>query len=219
MNGVVIFRLCAAFLTGSYLEATTGHAAEYAAEYEAANQQFLKVIRFGRLKNIQVAFSKRDVDINYQEKVFKNTPLIEILFNKALKESEDPEEFKKTLEWLLDQGADPNLPNNQGRTALIEAATHNFSNAIDVLSEYKADLDEQDLSEYTALMHAITFNHYEAAEILLKKNADVNKKQHRGLTALDLALQKPSSGKEHKKLITLLKKYKAKTGKELTKKE
>lgn len=219
MNRTNIFRLFSVFFVSLYLTPTTGPAAEYAADYEAANQQFLKVIRFGRLKNIQAAFTKRDVEINYQEKMFKNTPLIEVLFNNVLKESEDPEEFNTTIKWLLDQGANPNQPNKHGRTPLIEAATHNFAEVIDLLVHYKADLDAQDLSECTALMHAVTFNHYKAAERLLKKGANVNKTQHRGLTALDIVLQKTSTRKENKELITLLKKYKAKKSKELTKKQ
>ncbi|XP_006177557.2 LOW QUALITY PROTEIN: ankyrin repeat domain-containing protein 7 [Camelus ferus] len=95
---------------------------------------------------------------------------------------------------LLEHGADPNLVDLDGNTALHYAACHPSISLVEKLLEHKANLEAQNKDGYTPLLLAITENNAEMVEFLLKRGADVNAADKNQRTALMIALSdEPSS--------------------------
>jgi hypothetical protein len=97
---------------------------------------------------------------------------------------------------LLENGADIDLQNNWGETALIRAivrkntdAAKNKTNLVQLLIEKGASIDIQDASGKTALMHAIEKKDKLCIALLLKHNARLDLKNKMGINALYIAEQ------------------------------
>ncbi len=89
---------------------------------------------------------------------------------------------------LLEEGANPNVQNPRGRTALMYAGTNGQTLALRKLLEKGADPHViSHASGTTAVMAAVFFGDPEAIRLLLTKGVDVNIKNKKGQTALDLA--------------------------------
>ena len=105
------------------------------------------------------------------------------------------ESTKKTVQMLLENGADPNLKNNAGWTALMLAArncgTESTENIVQMLLENGADPNLKNNNGWTALMHAARYCGEESTEntvkMLLENGADPDVKNNKGFTALFLA--------------------------------
>lgn len=71
-----------------------------------------------------------------------------------------------TMRVLLDHGADINVRNRQGRTALSWAAQYGFLASLKLFLERGADANSRDKEGQTPLDWAVTMGHSEVAEIL-----------------------------------------------------
>ncbi|MBV5328713.1 MAG: ankyrin repeat domain-containing protein [Chlorobium sp.] len=71
---------------------------------------------------------------------------------------------------LLESGADPNKPNNKGKTALIHAAESDRIDLIQVLLLFGAKVEHRDNQGLTALDHARIDNRQRVIDVLLKNN-------------------------------------------------
>ncbi|KAK9872192.1 hypothetical protein WA026_016245 [Henosepilachna vigintioctopunctata] len=93
---------------------------------------------------------------------------------------------------FLEEGADPNIPNYLGRTALHFATSYlegvHYDEYIRLLLQYKANMQLKDITGHTPLHLAILKGHLSAVTILLQNGADINNKNLAGYTELDLAI-------------------------------
>ena len=90
------------------------------------------------------------------------------------------------LKTLIDRGANLNLQDNRGRTAIMIAASYDNKEAAQLLAN-SADLNLQNKQGETALMLAAEGNNFEITQILLDHRADKTIKDASGKTASDLA--------------------------------
>ena len=76
-----------------------------------------------------------------------------------------------TVTLLLDRGADINVKDNDGRTALITAASGGMTDVVRVLLQRGADMDVEDHLGRTAGMYAATANREEIAALFKEARA------------------------------------------------
>ncbi|MDD9901902.1 MAG: ankyrin repeat domain-containing protein [Alphaproteobacteria bacterium] len=88
---------------------------------------------------------------------------------------------------LIDAGADVNVKNKHGRTALMEAVEHNQVNFVEKLLLKGADVNACDTIGVTSLMYAAAAGYLEITRFLLEKGADVEAVSKVGSTAADYA--------------------------------
>jgi ankyrin repeat protein len=100
---------------------------------------------------------------------------------------------------LLTNGADVNLANNNGATALMIAAESGHKDIVELLLGKGADVNKPTTDGWTALMIAAQNGHKDIVELLVNKVDDVNLANNNGNTALMIAAQ---SG--HKEIMELL---------------
>lgn len=77
--------------------------------------------------------------------------------------------------FLLQKGADPNYPADDGTTPLIAAARIGFVDAVDWLLTKGADVNGTNRMGETALIAAVQQRHEPVVELLLEKGADPDK--------------------------------------------
>ncbi len=95
---------------------------------------------------------------------------------------------------LLRRGANPNVHDPRGRTALMYAGSAGQTKVMRRLVEKGADVHAKMLKERTtALMAAVSFGDPAAIRLLLSRGADVNAKNTKGETALALAHRRLST--------------------------
>ncbi len=87
--------------------------------------------------------------------------------------------FKESanVKLLLDRGANPNLQDLHGKTALTEAIKTRNEDIVKLLLENGADVNLQDSFGHTALMQATEGNNKKIVELLLKHGANVRIEQ------------------------------------------
>ena len=93
----------------------------------------------------------------------------------------------KEIEVLIQQGADVNIKNKDGNTALIIASEKGSLDLVNMLLENGADVQQKDGRGWTALMWASSCRNKEIVEMLISKGADINAKSQEGNTALMFA--------------------------------
>ena len=86
------------------------------------------------------------------------------------------------VHFLLENGADPNLADSHGRTALIAAAEQNQLPNLALLLAHGVKIDEQDNRGFTALRCATEYNHVAAARLLIDSSANLNIRDNHGLS-------------------------------------
>jgi ankyrin repeat protein len=104
--------------------------------------------------------------------------------------------YLRVIHTLLDGGADPNLPDLMGNTALLYLTSSQYSQLswVNALLDNQAELDPQDqLRGYSALMHAVENDAIEIVDALIQAGAKVNLQNKRGDTALMLAVKNNNS--------------------------
>jgi ankyrin repeat protein len=90
------------------------------------------------------------------------------------------------VELLITQGAAVNLRNNEGRTALMYAATNGDAPAVNALLRSGASVNIADNNGETAVIKAATNScNEETVKALLSAGADLNARDHKGRNALD----------------------------------
>lgn len=95
---------------------------------------------------------------------------------------------------LLRRGANPNVHDPRGRTALMYAGSAGQTKVMGRLLERGADVHAKMRKEgTTALMAAVTFGDPEAIRLLLSRGAEANAKNTKGETALALAHRRLST--------------------------
>ena len=85
---------------------------------------------------------------------------------------------------LLEAGADKNLADNDGSTALMMAAVQGHATVLRLLLEAGADKNLADNDGSTALMMAARGGHADVMRLLLEAFADANLANNQGTTAL-----------------------------------
>ena len=98
-----------------------------------------------------------------------------------------PDLNMKSIDLLLQEGADVNNADDDGRRPLHYAAGHENTDHVQKLIDAGADVNVKDSSRETPLMRAAFFGRKEAIELLLKTGCEVNCQDNRGLTALFVA--------------------------------
>ena len=93
--------------------------------------------------------------------------------------------YLEIIKVLLDNGADINVKNNEGKTVLHLASSSGRHEVVKVLLDNKgADIDAKDNQGRTALMVASVWNDFEIVTSLVDKGAEINAKDKDGKTAL-----------------------------------
>ncbi len=112
---------------------------------------------------------------------------------------------KKHFDELIELGADVNIKDKNGRTALMLASSVSKIEIVKKLVNNYADLNIQDNFGWTALMLASYYSQYETCRFLLEIDCDTELTTHTGLTALDIAKKHGKSSivmlLEHNKLF------------------
>ncbi len=118
------------------------------------------------------------------------------------------EEGTSEIVWdLINAGAKIDLVDEDGDTALMEAAlVHNLS-VLNTLLEAGAKVDHRNQAGQTALMNAATSGHLANVRALIRAGADMNARDEAGKTVLDYAIEN-----NQEKVIKLLQSYGAVEG-------
>ncbi|PGH09567.1 hypothetical protein GX51_00673 [Blastomyces parvus] len=101
-----------------------------------------------------------------------------------------PRSDQQMLRFLLERGADVNIQDHKGCTALSLAARRDDLPAVRLLLEQGADVNIQDREGYTALSLAAWKGDLPVIKLLLKQGANVNIQDREGCTALSLAVRR-----------------------------
>ncbi|XP_072713221.1 double zinc ribbon and ankyrin repeat-containing protein 1 isoform X2 [Ciconia boyciana] len=149
----------------------------------------------------QTSFGKEDHNLFHSRGKIKRTK------SRTLTEKEDklPPESRQLLdelgpkgkgrivlvEQMLSKGADPNCISDKDRPALTVAVLNKHAEAISLLVQKGADIDQQSgLDNNTALHEAVLLGleGEECIRVLLRCNASIKKKNAKGQSAYDLAV-------------------------------
>ena len=87
---------------------------------------------------------------------------------------------------LLDAGADINIQDKFGETALMRAAAWGHTGVMELLIRAGAEIDRPNKYGWTALMVAAAWGHTGVMELLIRAGADPGIKNNEGRTAIDL---------------------------------
>ena len=89
--------------------------------------------------------------------------------------------------WLLQEGANPNLADNSGRTPLLVATEIGFIDAVEVLLRRGAQVDVANRAGETPLISAVLTRNIALMEVLLEGGADPDRTDNTGRSARDHA--------------------------------
>ena len=107
----------------------------------------------------------------------------------------------------LQENADVNVQTKGGRTALMIAVGHGYTELVELLLQHRADVNRMSKYDYTALHEAVESGQFTIAKILLEHCANVDSKSEHGKSPLLLAVL----GRQLD-LVRLLLEHKASTG-------
>ncbi len=95
---------------------------------------------------------------------------------------------QETVEQLLADGADPNVLNEYGESALLVSIVNERPQYLPILIEYGADPNLQDDYGWTPLMSAVVTGDLESGKLLLEAGADPTLKDSDEMSAIDYAV-------------------------------
>ena len=105
---------------------------------------------------------------------------------------------RRDLTWtkfLLQEGANPNIADNSGRTPLIAAAQIGFIEGVEELVKAGARVDTANETGETPLIAAVHARNIELIEVLMNAGADPDRADNAGRTARDYATMPGVSGR------------------------
>ena len=105
---------------------------------------------------------------------------------------------------LLDQGADINIQNNDGWTALMAAASNGYGGIVAALLNLGADIEARSNDGNTAFAIAVKSEKIEIIKILHNHNANVNTQDNNGHTPIMIAAMKAIQTKDNTIVENLL---------------
>jgi ankyrin repeat protein len=82
-------------------------------------------------------------------------------------------DFRSIRNYLIEKGANLDLPNVNKETPLIAAVVHSQINSVKVLLDYKVDLEKKDMNGDTALHIALNNSNDEIALVLIRQGANI----------------------------------------------
>ena len=106
----------------------------------------------------------------------------------------DKGEHPEKIQALLELGADVNVRDYKGKTALHRAATAGFLASMEVLLANGADINAADLQGDTPLFDAIRAGRVEAVALLLERGADAGAGNRRGVSIVSMAKRMRKKG-------------------------
>ena len=147
-------------------------------ERELLNNDLLNRVVFGSHRSVRELLEK-GVDVNYQRENDGWTALIRASYFSY------SNNFRiDIIRLLIEYGANVNLQDKDGYTALVFASYNGHTEAVKLLLANGADPDLQDNNRRTALMYASHNGHIEIVKLLLAAGAKVNLQDDRDYTAL-----------------------------------
>lgn len=130
-------------------------------------------------KNVICYLVDNGVDINAQDKCLDTALLIASRFGR-----------KSAMTELLYLGADPNIKNSAGMTALHEVAWMSSNlNLVYYFKLHNADINAQDVNLDTPLHYAVNYGNHRMIQAFSRNGADPNLTNNQGMTALHCAVQ------------------------------
>lgn len=106
----------------------------------------------------------------------------------------DKGEHPEQIQALLELGADVNVRDYKGKTALHRAATAGFLASMEVLLAHGAAIDAADEKGETPLYDAVRAGRVEAVALLLERGADPAAENHKGDTPVSLGSRMRKKG-------------------------
>ncbi|GBG30492.1 Ankyrin repeat and protein kinase domain-containing protein 1 [Hondaea fermentalgiana] len=140
----------------------------------------------GDLNSVKSALQRNPNLLNMRMTAANSTPLIFSLHKRSGGQ-------RRIALWLIENGADLNLQNDLGWTALMTACRYNQPEAAEALIKRRVDINLQNDNGWTALMYACRHNQPNIARILIECGAILDAKNKEGWTALMLACQQPAA--------------------------
>ncbi len=101
---------------------------------------------------------------------------------------------KEVFDYFLNSGIDVNIKDQNGQTALMNAASRNKLEIVEFLIKRGADVQLKDIERNTAIMNAIKTNSAEVAQLLLEKGSDPNVRDKHGNGLIHHLVHSSSSG-------------------------
>ena len=111
-------------------------------------------------------------------------------------------EYRECINSLVVKGADLDLQNSEGKTALLMACQQGYHENVAFLLQKGASMNLRDNKGKTALITACQQGYHESVAVLLEKGANMNLQDNEGKTALIMACQRG----HHEIVIILLQK-------------
>lgn len=146
------------------------------------NEDLKLAIRNGDVDGLAQALGN-GADPNKRYPYVNSTPLIETLNNST------GEDTKQMVQMLINYGAEVNVTDPLGQTALHYAMAPFNEEALKILLDNGAFVDAQNQYGLTPLMMAVVDDNVPAVQALLEGGADIRLTNNDGRTALDMALQ------------------------------
>ncbi len=143
-----------------------------------SDEDFVNLCEDGDAKKVEEALK---LGANANAKKENCTALTWILYKGVILSSVKFIELIKTIELLLDNGADANAKGYLGMNALTWVTAHSNIKAVELLLRHGADVNAKNDGGTTALMWATNSG---IVELLLDNGADVNAKANNGETPL-----------------------------------
>jgi ankyrin repeat protein len=96
---------------------------------------------------------------------------------------------EKTVKYLLQRAADPNISTKHGATPLHFASKYGNFYLCKLLLDYHADINKRDIDGSTPLMMSGRFGHSAIVKLLIQYGADSELIDNKQKTALDYAIE------------------------------
>lgn len=139
-------------------------------------QHFLKAVKNNEFLQVE-SMLKKDSKLIHAKDSNNNTALLLANSNKM-------------LELLIKYGADVDIKNKFGRTALHRiTCLPNMKESMELLISKGADVNARDRGNATPIHDAVSRGYFDVVEFLISKGADVNAKDSNRFTPLQIALE------------------------------